>query len=57
MNPNIIKLLEAREKAEQNYANVLARLQSVTQEATIARKARKAAHRAYINAIIKEQTK
>lgn len=57
MNQTIIKLLEAREKAEQTYANVLVRLQSVTREANIARKAKRAAHRSYINAITKEQTK
>jgi hypothetical protein len=54
MHQTIIKLLEAREKADQAYANVLSRLQSVSREATIARKAKKAAHRSYNNTLIRE---
>ena len=55
MNQTIIELIEAREKAEQTYANVLDRLRSVTREAYVARRARHAAHRAYINAITRKE--
>jgi hypothetical protein len=55
MTKSTAEWLAACQKANMTYANVVSRLRSVTQEAAIARKAKKVASRAYINAITKEK--
>lgn len=55
MSKSIAELLDARDKADKVYANVLSRLKSISREATIARRARSSAHRQVIIAICRKE--